>query len=127
MLLVALVACGEGTAEDDAGTIGIDSGDTDAGKMDAGSAMVDAGRDAGRAVDAGRDAGRAADAGRTISTDRCARGGGDCTNDTDCVGGGGCGGEVCYPVTQEPPITTCDCFTPSATCGCVGGTCAWYE
>jgi hypothetical protein len=69
------------------------------------------------------------DSGRTVVTDRCARTTGDaCETDAECATGG-CGGELCYASAahDEPPLTTCDCQAPQASCGCVAGTCAWYQ
>lgn len=58
----------------------------------------------------------------------CARDNDDaCTSDADCVAGG-CGGELCHNPAISEGITTCDCTTPSVTgCGCVNGTCSWYN
>jgi hypothetical protein len=66
---------------------------------------------------------------RTVLTGPCARTTGDaCSTDADCATGG-CGGELCYaPAAHDgPPMTTCDCEPPQGSCGCVAGTCAWYQ
>ena len=65
---------------------------------------------------------------RSIAVGQCVRNAGDsCQTDADCAIGG-CGSELCYNPAESTDITTCDCTTPAAEgCGCVAGTCVWYE
>ena len=58
----------------------------------------------------------------------CARDNDDpCETDADCVNGG-CGGELCFNPAVSEGISSCDCTVPAATgCGCVLGTCSWYN
>ena len=49
-----------------------------------------------------------------------------CQTDADCVSGG-CGGEVCYNPAVSGGASTCDCGPPSIGCGCVNGSCTWYQ
>jgi hypothetical protein len=67
--------------------------------------------------------------GRAVVTDPCARTTGDaCSSDADCATGG-CGNEMCHAPSAHdgPPMTTCDCEPPQGSCGCVAGTCTWYQ
>ncbi len=49
-----------------------------------------------------------------------------CTTDADCKTGG-CGGELCEG-TAGQGITTCECTGPQGiSCGCVNGTCSWWQ
>ena len=69
-----------------------------------------------------------ANAGREPVEGGCARNNGDaCSSDADCAVGG-CGGEVCYNPQLSEGVSTCDCSTPAVSgCGCVNGTCSWYN
>jgi len=49
-----------------------------------------------------------------------------CESDSDCTAGG-CGGELCYNPALSDGESTCDCTSPPIACGCVNGTCSWYE
>lgn len=55
-----------------------------------------------------------------------------CSNSTECMTGG-CSGQVCQGVNEEPIITIClyrDCYNNEAynyTCGCSYGHCAWIK
>lgn len=49
-----------------------------------------------------------------------------CESDADCVSGG-CGGELCFNPALSEGISTCECGAPQLGCGCVLGTCTWYE
>jgi len=50
-----------------------------------------------------------------------------CSSDADCVAGG-CGGELCYNPAFGGGVSTCECVQPSGvSCGCVNGTCAWWN
>lgn len=49
-----------------------------------------------------------------------------CDTDADCTTGG-CGGELCYNPAVSGGNSTCDCSAPTLSCGCVEGTCSWYE
>jgi eight-cysteine-cluster-containing protein len=55
---------------------------------------------------------------------------GPCAADADCVTGG-CSGQVCQSISEEPVITTCEwseCYSAKAygvSCGCVNATCQW--
>ncbi len=53
-----------------------------------------------------------------------------CAFDSDCMTGG-CSGQICQGVAEEPIISTCEfraCYEASSFglgCGCVEGKCAW--
>jgi len=53
-----------------------------------------------------------------------------CTTDDDCMTGG-CSGQVCQGINEEPIVTTCEfleCYNDEAygvSCGCLEGKCAW--
>ncbi len=51
-----------------------------------------------------------------------------CQSDSDCTAGG-CGGELCFNPAVSDGISTCECTTPTAVegCGCVNGSCSWYN
>jgi hypothetical protein len=50
-----------------------------------------------------------------------------CTSDADCEAGG-CGGELCYNPALGEGVSTCECTAPQVTgCGCVDGSCSWYD
>jgi len=54
-----------------------------------------------------------------------------CTSDEDCISGG-CSGQVCESINEEPIMTTCEwteCYNPAKygiTCGCVDNMCQWH-
>jgi hypothetical protein len=149
--LALAAACSDTTAVDagsDAGIVmdasGFDAATRDSGAPDAGpppdadtSLDADTPSDADTPRDAGSDAGAgdsgagdsgtadagAGDAGRTVVTGSCVRTFGTCSVDTDCMPGG-CGGEVCASADIS---STCDCTSPTASCGCIAGSCAWYR
>lgn len=51
----------------------------------------------------------------------------ECHSDADCTTGG-CGGEVCFNAALSDGASDCDCTAPTSyACGCVSGTCAWFE
>lgn len=58
----------------------------------------------------------------------CAKITGDtCDSDADCATGG-CGGEVCFNPALSDGASDCDCAGPmDYGCGCVRGTCTWFE
>lgn len=142
MLATSLFACGDDDgptdAGSDAGTVdtgttdsgGDDAGESDAGEDDAGgddAGADDAGEDDAGEADAAADAAETdageADAGRTIFEGACARTFGTCDDDSDCMPSG-CGSETC---SSEEIVSTCDCTMPAATCGCIDGSCAWFN
>ena len=53
-----------------------------------------------------------------------------CASDADCMTGG-CSGQVCQSINEEPVITTCEwteCYSAEAygvICGCINATCQW--
>jgi len=53
-----------------------------------------------------------------------------CASDADCMTGG-CSGQVCQSISEEPVTTTCEwteCYSAEAygvTCGCLDATCRW--
>ena len=57
---------------------------------------------------------------------------GECTIDSDCATGG-CSGQVCQSVSEEPVVTTCewrDCYsarTYGFGCMCMDGSCQWVK
>lgn len=60
-------------------------------------------------------------------TEACVKNAGDaCTTDADCTSGG-CGGEVCYNPAISDGISTCECGPAPYSCGCVNGTCSWWQ
>jgi len=65
---------------------------------------------------------------RTPASGRCVRSSGEtCNTDADCTTGG-CGGELCYNPSSGGGISTCECTAPvGPSCGCVAGSCSWYE
>ncbi len=64
---------------------------------------------------------------RTPVEEACVRDNDDaCETDADCQSGG-CGGELCYNPAVSEGASTCDCTAPSYGCGCVDGTCSWYQ
>ncbi|WP_437671766.1 hypothetical protein [Sorangium sp. So ce131] len=64
---------------------------------------------------------------RTPVSGACIRNSGDaCTTDADCVAGG-CGGDLCYNPAVSDGISTCECVGPELGCGCVDGTCTFWE
>lgn len=52
----------------------------------------------------------------------------ECQTDSDC-NAGGCGGELCFNPAVSSGISTCECTTPTQVdgCGCVNGSCSWYN
>lgn len=64
---------------------------------------------------------------RTPASGACIRNSSDaCTTDADCATGG-CGGELCEGVGKGG-VTTCECTAPQGvSCGCVNGTCSWWQ
>jgi hypothetical protein len=57
----------------------------------------------------------------------CVKNAGDaCSSDADCTSGG-CGGELCYNPSISDGVSTCECTAPNYGCGCVQGSCSWYE
>jgi hypothetical protein len=66
-------------------------------------------------------------ANRTPVSGACIRNTTDaCSTDADCKSGG-CGGELCHGVANGG-ISTCDCTAPQGVaCGCVNGTCSWWQ
>lgn len=49
-----------------------------------------------------------------------------CSTDADCKPGG-CGGELCEAIGSSG-ATDCNCTAPQGvTCGCVNGTCSWWQ
>lgn len=66
--------------------------------------------------------------GRLPASGGCVRNAGDaCASDLDCENGG-CGGELCFNPAVSSGVSTCDCTTPDGpTCGCVNGTCLWWQ
>lgn len=52
----------------------------------------------------------------------------ECTSDEDC-NSGGCGGELCFNPAVSSGISTCECTAPTTVdgCGCVNGSCTWYN
>lgn len=64
---------------------------------------------------------------RTPVSSECIRNSPDtCTTDADCVAGG-CGGELCHGVANMA-VSDCNCTAPQGiSCGCVGGTCSWWQ
>ena len=52
----------------------------------------------------------------------------ECQTDSDCTAGG-CGGELCFNPAVSNGISTCECTTPTNVegCGCVNGSCSWYN
>ena len=66
---------------------------------------------------------------RTTASGVCVRNSEDeCSTDADCMAGG-CGGEVCFNPDVSSGISTCDCTSPQGVtgCGCVNGSCSWYQ
>jgi len=67
---------------------------------------------------------------RTPVSGACVKNGGEtCSTDADCMVGG-CGGALCYNPAFGGGFSTCECAGPGAPvagCGCVDGTCSWYE
>jgi hypothetical protein len=67
---------------------------------------------------------------RVPASGSCVKNGGEtCTTDADCVVGG-CGGALCYNPAFGGGFSTCECAGPGAPvagCGCVQGTCTWYN
>jgi hypothetical protein len=64
---------------------------------------------------------------RTPVTGQCIKNSNDaCASDADCAVGG-CGGELCFNPEVSGGISTCECTTPAASCGCVAGKCSWWE
>ncbi len=59
---------------------------------------------------------------------QCIRNAGDmCVTDADCMADG-CGGELCFNPDVSNGVSTCDCGPPQVTgCGCVAGSCTWYN
>lgn len=57
---------------------------------------------------------------------------GPCTTNADCYAGG-CSGQVCQSIEEDPIITTCEwrkCYDDEAfgvNCGCVAGNCIWQR
>ena len=55
---------------------------------------------------------------------------GSCSSDSGCTTGG-CSGQVCQSINEEPVVTTCEyreCYDDEAyglECGCVNGQCQW--
>ncbi|WP_433928676.1 hypothetical protein AB3662_35000 [Sorangium cellulosum] len=69
----------------------------------------------------------AASGDRTPVSGLCIRNSGDaCTTDADCSTGG-CGGELCHNPALSGGISTCDCTSPGLACGCVDGTCSFWN
>lgn len=63
---------------------------------------------------------------KTVSGQCIRNYGGGCTTDADCTTGG-CGGEVCLAKGMDD-VSTCECGPPQGIgCGCVDGTCSWFE
>lgn len=64
---------------------------------------------------------------RTPVSGQCIRNSNDaCSTDADCKAGG-CGGELCHGVMNDG-ISTCDCTAPQGvSCGCVNGSCSWWQ
>lgn len=60
-------------------------------------------------------------------SEACVRNAGDsCETDDDCTSGG-CGGELCFNPAQSSDASDCDCTAPSLGCGCVDGSCTWFQ
>ncbi len=64
---------------------------------------------------------------RTPVSDQCIRNANDaCTTDADCKAGG-CGGELCHGINNDG-VSDCNCTAPQGiSCGCVNGTCSWWQ
>lgn len=64
---------------------------------------------------------------RTPASGACIRNSTDaCSADADCATGG-CGGELCEG-KGNGGATTCECTAPQGvSCGCVNGTCSWWQ
>ena len=64
---------------------------------------------------------------RTPVSDQCIRNATDaCTSDADCKAGG-CGGELCEGINNNG-ASDCNCTAPQGiSCGCVNGTCSWWQ
>lgn len=65
---------------------------------------------------------------RTPASGACIKSSGDaCATDADCKAGG-CGGELCFNPAKSEGISSCECTQPEGVaCGCVAGTCAWWN
>ncbi len=53
----------------------------------------------------------------------------ECATDDDC-NIGGCGSELCFNPSESSGISTCECGGPGVPvsgCGCVAGSCTWYN
>lgn len=64
---------------------------------------------------------------RDVVTGACVKTNDDtCAEDADCVAGG-CGGELCFNPAQSEGVSDCECTAPAFSCGCVNGSCVWFE
>lgn len=66
---------------------------------------------------------------REVAEDVCTKNSGEaCIQDADCMIGG-CGLELCYNPDVSQGVSNCGCSTPTnnSGCGCVMGTCSWYN
>jgi len=71
----------------------------------------------------------AAEPGREPASGICIKNSNDeCQTDSDC-NVGGCGGALCFNPDISSGISTCECTTPTTVsgCGCVEGSCTWYN
>ncbi len=71
----------------------------------------------------------AAEPGREPASGMCIKNSNDtCQTDADC-NAGGCGGALCFNPAVSSGISTCECTTPTTVsgCGCVEGSCTWYN
>lgn len=70
-----------------------------------------------------------AEPGRVPASGVCIKNSNDkCQTDEDC-NVGGCGGALCFNPGVSIGISTCECTTPTTVsgCGCVEGSCTWYN